>query len=94
LPAAGGPACKLTILQLANPADYYAGDYSARVVVEFTILESGAKLADPAVVQSSPFPDMDIAALRVISHSRFKIACPAARARIAVQFTRHLASDR
>jgi len=94
LPPADGPACKITVVKFADPANYYAGNYSARVVVEFTILESGAKLADFAVIQSSPFPDMDTAALHVIEHSRFKITCPAARARMAVQFTRHLPSDR
>jgi len=95
--ASPGPECKLSPKKMANPDAYRpsAESHSGRVVVEFTIPQSGAKPVDLVVAESSSYPALDAAALRVIEDSRFKTTCPDMRTKVAVKFNPpHQASAR
>ena len=92
-PASPAPAsaCDLRPVRLANPDDFYpaaerAAGHKGRVIVEFTIPESGAKPVDLRVAESSSYPELDAAALRVIEKSRFKTTCPGTSTKLAVKF--------
>jgi outer membrane biosynthesis protein TonB len=48
--------------------------------------QAGAKPVDLVVAESSSYPALDAAALRVIEDSRFKTTCPGTRTKVAVKF--------
>ena len=86
-----GEACRVSPVSLRNPDDYYpAGERSAghagRVVVEFAVPSSRGKPVDLRVAESSSYPALDAAGLRVMADSSFKTNCPGERFKIAVKF--------
>ena len=92
-PASQSPAsaCTLSPVRLADPNAFYpaserSAGHKGRVIVEFTIPQSGAKPVDLRVAESSSYPALDAAALVVVEKSRFKTTCPGTSTKLAVKF--------
>jgi TonB family protein len=90
-PPQSGPACRVSPVNLKSPNDYYpaterGAGHAGRVIVEFAVMKSRGKPVDLRVAESSSYPELDAAALRVIAASSFKTTCPGERFKIAVKF--------
>jgi TonB family protein len=90
-PPSSASQCRVNPVKLRSPDDYYpaaerSAGHSGRVVVEFAILKSPGKPVDLRVAESSSYPQLDAAGVRVMAASSFKTNCPGERFKIAVKF--------
>ena len=80
--------CKVRPVKVLNPDDFYprSAGHTGRVIVEFVVMTSPGKPANLRVDTSSSNPQMDAAALQLVSATTFKTLCPGERAKIAIKF--------
>lgn len=83
--------CKLTIHKGANPDDFYPqasrdAQDEGPVYLEFSLAESPGAPQEIAVVQTSTYPDLDTAAIRTASETRYTTNCLGQHFRIMVSF--------
>lgn len=90
-PAPPPPACDTKFLRAPDPDAYYPPDSKAReeqgdVTLDFRIDPAAKKLRDIRVAQSSQYPALDLAALKVGKGMVATTNCPDVRRQVKVKF--------
>ena len=92
LPVLDTPSeCKSKVIRPADPAAYYTQDaqdalHEGPVFLEFTLAASPGTPSDIEVIQTSAYPDLDAAAVRMFGEIRMTTNCPGKRFRTVTSF--------